>query len=269
MLIAIAAAALAFAAQPAGTPRQPRIMIPPMALDAEDWALRRVPGSCAVTVALSRGARLVLAYHGGQNLAVMNLADPALGLTAGSGGQALVRFGSFPEEAVEAQVLAIPTQAGTPVLALAAIRSTGRLRLLAEAGSITVSFGGHAPVTHAVPGAREGVRSLIACAEEARAALPEAERGPRVTLNSYFSTNDYPSAALRDHEQGTVRFWLGISAEGRVSDCHIIQSSGSRALDETTCRILRERGRYRPARNMRGQPIASFDGDYAVTWRLP
>lgn len=269
MLMLTVSAALALAAQPAGLPRQPRIMMPPMALDAEDWVLRRAPGSCAATVTLSGGARLVLAYHGGQNISAINLADPALGLTTGSGGQASVRFGSFPEESVEAQVLAIAAYPNAPVLALASTRSTGRLRLLSEAGSITIAFGGRPAVTHAVPGAREGVRSLIACAEEARAALPEAERGPRVSLNSYFSTNDYPMAAVRNHEEGTVRFWLEINAAGRVSDCHIIQSSGSRALDEATCRILRERGRYAPARNMRGQPIASFDGDYAVTWRLP
>jgi TonB family protein len=271
MLLAALALAIQAAPAPAATPApapRPPITLPPIDFDAPDWQLSRAPGSCAASVALSGGARLLIAYHGGQNLSFVNLIDPALALTAGSTGRALVRFGSFPEESVEARARSFEND-GTVMLGLAPSRNTGRLRGLAEAGSISIAYGGRPPVTHAVPGAREGVQRLLACAEEARAALPVAEQVPRAWLSSYFSVSDYPREAVLTRQQGTVRFWVKVSAEGRVTDCQIIQSSGTAALDEATCRIIRERARYEPVRNAQGQPVESFDGDYSITWRLP
>jgi TonB family protein len=264
-------AALAVAAQaatPAPAPAPPRITMPSISLDAPDWELRRARGSCATTVALSGGGRLILGYHGGQLLVFVGLVDPALGLTAGSSGDARVRFGPLPEEPMGARVQPL-TENGPLVLSLAPTRYTGRLRALAETGNVTIAYGGHAPVTYAVAGAREGVQRLLACGTEVRAALPPAEQLPRVALNTYFSTDDYPGEALRERQQGTVSFWVRISPEGRVSDCRIIQSSGSPSLDAATCRIIRERARYTPARDAQGRPAEAFDGDYAVTWRLP
>lgn len=267
-------AALALAAQPAtpptaATPRPP-IRLPAIALDAPDWALRRARGSCAATVTLSGGARLLVTYHGGQDLALLDLVDPALALPAGTNGVAILRFGALAEQRADAVVQTVTAEHGDiRILRLAPTRYSGRLRQLAETGSITVTFGNRPPVTHAVPGAREGVQALLACAEEARNALPEPERLQRASLASYFSSNDYPMSAVDAREQGTVRFWIEVSAEGRVTECHIVQSSGSAALDAATCRVMRERARYTPARDANGRPVASYDGDYTLTWRLP
>jgi TonB family protein len=218
-------------------------------------------------VALSGGARLLVTYHGGQNLAILDLVDPALGLTAGSTGPAILRFGALPEQRADAlaQTVTATNGANLLILRLAPSRYAGRLRQLAEAASITITFGNHPPVTHEVPGAREGVPALLACAEEARNALPEAERLQRASLGSYFSSADYPSSSVENREQGTVRFWIEVSAQGRVTDCHIVQSSGSAALDTATCRVMRERARYTPARDANGRPVASYDGDYSLT----
>lgn len=93
----------------------------------------------------------------------------------------------------------------------------------------------------------------------ARSALP---------LGRYLSPDDYPAAALRNNEQGTVAFTLAISPEGRVTNCAITQSSGSAALDSTTCRIMRSRARYNPARDARGVAIPGTDRA-RLTWQLP
>jgi len=90
----------------------------------------------------------------------------------------------------------------------------------------------------------------------------------RANLSSYFSADDYPAAALRNNQQGRVAFAITVSPEGRVSSCNITQSSGVAALDETTCRILRSRARYTPARDARGVAIAGRDQG-TVIWRLP
>ncbi|MBA3525824.1 MAG: TonB family protein [Sphingomonas sp.] len=55
--------------------------------------------------------------------------------------------------------------------------------------------------------------------------------------------------ALARREQGRVEFRLDVGENGRVTGCTITRSSGSRWLDSTTCRILRSRARYTPARN--------------------
>lgn len=82
----------------------------------------------------------------------------------------------------------------------------------------------------------------------------------------YFGADDYPRAALRNEEAGTVRFRIAIGPNGRVGDCTITGSSGSAALDGATCRILRARIRYAPARP--GAPVAGADLGW-VSYRLP
>jgi len=90
----------------------------------------------------------------------------------------------------------------------------------------------------------------------------------RANLNSYFSADDYPAAALRGNDQGTTGFSLTIGTNGRVEGCTVTASSGSAALDQATCRILRSRARYTPARDQNGNPTSGRDSG-RVTWRLP
>lgn len=90
----------------------------------------------------------------------------------------------------------------------------------------------------------------------------------RANLTSYFSDDDYPPSALRAEEQGTTGFRLTIGPDGRVSACEVTSSSGSSALDQATCRILRSRARYTPARDQSGNPTSGTD-QARVQWRLP
>jgi protein TonB len=90
----------------------------------------------------------------------------------------------------------------------------------------------------------------------------------RANLTSYFSDDDYPPSALRAEEQGTTGFRLTIGPDGRVSACEVTSSSGSSALDQATCRILRSRARYTPARDQNGNPTSGTD-QARVQWRLP
>src|SRR5688572_30802517 len=51
------------------------------------------------------------------------------------------------------------------------------------------------------------------------------------SLPRLFSTADYPSAAVRNGESGTVGMAVSIDREGRIRQCAIIASSGSASLD--------------------------------------
>ncbi|MEO7409993.1 MAG: energy transducer TonB [Sphingomicrobium sp.] len=80
--------------------------------------------------------------------------------------------------------------------------------------------------------------------------------------------DDYPAEAIRLGQQGTVRVRLKVSAEGRVMACSIIQSA-SPSLDRTTCRILSERARFRPATGTNGVAIESEFEAPPIHWVLP
>lgn len=92
-------------------------------------------------------------------------------------------------------------------------------------------------------------------------------RRVRANLNSYISMDDYPASALRANEQGTASVRLVIGPNGRVIDCLVTASSGSSALDQATCRIMRSRARYVPARDSQGNPTTGTDAG-RISWRL-
>jgi protein TonB len=67
---------------------------------------------------------------------------------------------------------------------------------------------------------------------------------------------DYPRSALEAEASGTVHLRFVVQPDGRVSGCRVTRSSGNRDLDFTTCRLIEQRFRYRPARDASGRPIA-------------
>jgi protein TonB len=90
----------------------------------------------------------------------------------------------------------------------------------------------------------------------------------RANLASLFSTEDYPASAIRAGESGTTGFRLEIGANGRVTNCTVTSSSGSSALDSATCRLLRSRARFTPARDSSNNPTTDTHSS-RIVWRLP
>jgi protein TonB len=78
---------------------------------------------------------------------------------------------------------------------------------------------------------------------------------------------DYPRAARDAGIQGDLTTRYVIGTDGRITDCRVVKSSGSALLDDTTCRLVMDRFRYRPARDANGRKVAevSFDDHH---WRL-
>jgi TonB family protein len=115
-----------------------------------------------------------------------------------------------------------------------------------------------------------GATQAAAGAESNRPGGTAADAPPQSLANlaSYVSDADYPVEAIRREEQGTVRFRLHITPEGRVGRCVIVETSGSPSLDETTCRIMTERARFTPARDSNGAAIAD-QIESRIKWVLP
>jgi len=68
---------------------------------------------------------------------------------------------------------------------------------------------------------------------------------------------DYPEAIGVAGVGGTVEVIFRVLADGSVTDCRIVESSGSRALDDTTCNLIERRYVYEPSRDESGRPVAS------------
>jgi protein TonB len=90
----------------------------------------------------------------------------------------------------------------------------------------------------------------------------------RANLASYVSDEDYPSNAVRNEEQGTTRFRLSVGPDGRVTECTVTGSSGSSALDATTCKLMKQRAKFTPARDNHGGTTSDTVAS-AIRWVLP
>ncbi|MGN6277925.1 MAG: energy transducer TonB [Sphingomonas sp.] len=84
---------------------------------------------------------------------------------------------------------------------------------------------------------------------------------------SWFDYNDYPIDAIRRGEQGRVAFTVAVDATGHPTKCRITTSSGSSALDDGTCAIIISKGRFQPAHDEDGKPIAG-NWSSATRWAL-
>lgn len=80
---------------------------------------------------------------------------------------------------------------------------------------------------------------------------------------------DYPAAASRARIGGEVEVRFTIQPTGRVTGCRVSRSSGDDALDTTTCRLIEERFRFKPATNTAGQAVASAYGWRQSWWLEP
>jgi protein TonB len=83
-----------------------------------------------------------------------------------------------------------------------------------------------------------------------------------------FSANDYPAVAQRRGESGSLRARLLIGTDGRVSGCQIVESSGHSSLDSATCRILKARAHFTPAKDGSGQATNDSYVTPPITWQL-
>lgn len=99
--------------------------------------------------------------------------------------------------------------------------------------------------------------------------LYSARRGEQTGADRRFdASDDFPSAALRNLEQGITGARYTIWTDGLVRDCYITKSSGSASLDYTTCALIQNRYRFKPAMDAKGKPIPITD-NVSIRWQYP
>jgi TonB family protein len=106
----------------------------------------------------------------------------------------------------------------------------------------------------------------VAAACYRTASQPEGPVPARLIAGS-ISNADYPPAAIAAGEQGTTAVRIMVGADGAVTGCDVEASSGSEALDTTSCALITERLRYAPARDAAGVATPSVVRT-RIAWRL-
>ena len=91
---------------------------------------------------------------------------------------------------------------------------------------------------------------------------------PKGKMQDLVTADDYPSASLRNNEEGVTRYRLDVGSDGKVVSCTVTGSSGHPALDDAACRLLTRRARFNPATNSSGEKVASV-WSASVKWVIP
>ncbi|GLT01381.1 hypothetical protein GCM10007897_27740 [Sphingobium jiangsuense] len=97
---------------------------------------------------------------------------------------------------------------------------------------------------------------------------PRVRAVPAESPGNWMQPEDYPAAILALRGEGTSAFRLYVDEKGAVQQCWITAGSGIEMLDRATCALMKERARFRPARNARGQAVRDVYQN-RVVWRLP
>ena len=77
-------------------------------------------------------------------------------------------------------------------------------------------------------------------------------------LSGRIKASDYPREASAARTEGSLSTEFTVGVDGRVTDCRVAVSSGSAVLDAATCRLIRERYHYAPARDTQGRAVADI-----------
>jgi protein TonB len=98
--------------------------------------------------------------------------------------------------------------------------------------------------------------------------IHEVRASPKGKMQDLVTSDDYPSASLRNNEEGVTKYRLDVGPDGKVVSCTVTGSSGHPALDDTACKLLQRRARFNPAKDTSGQAVAAvWPG--AVRWQIP
>lgn len=105
-------------------------------------------------------------------------------------------------------------------------------------------------------GLRNAIPALKECAKPLTKRSPDQipVKGPRLLKMPTISRDDFPRGAV---PSGPLSFKLTIGANGLPTDCSIVQSSGSAAMDNRVCALLKAGARFQPALNNSDQPVPS------------
>lgn len=90
---------------------------------------------------------------------------------------------------------------------------------------------------------------------------------PIVPVGTLIDYRDYSPEMVRNRIGGTTVVRLTVGTDGRVQTCVPLKKNVEEVLNRTTCRLITRRARFKPARDLDGNPVI---GGYLVsmTYRI-
>lgn len=86
----------------------------------------------------------------------------------------------------------------------------------------------------------------------------DSEATPPRQIRGRIRDSDYPEDLADAGIGGRVTVLFLVQTDGRVPECDVVGSSGIARLDALTCRLIRERFRFRPSRDGKGRPVPAL-----------
>jgi TonB family protein len=133
------------------------------------------------------------------------------------------------------------------------IEAAGRIQFRSEGLRLDLSLPALAPARAQLRACDSAILSRWGFAPEQQARVARYPTVEKLEIKD----SDYPIAAQKRGSIGDVNGYLMIGADGRASDCHVLNSSGWPALDSQTCQLMLQRAHYKPALDKTGQPMAA------------
>jgi len=76
---------------------------------------------------------------------------------------------------------------------------------------------------------------------------PPPPTPPVATTSHAVTADDYPPVSIRLQEQGKVGIKYTIAADGSVTECAVVGTSGKPRLDDAACKMVQKRWKFKPA----------------------
>jgi TonB family protein len=145
----------------------------------------------------------------------------------------------------------------------------------AKAEAISVRRGNRELLRIPLPGAATAVAAVRRCEDDMLRRWgvdPSVFRGlarrpEPIGIAGWLNNSDYPESALKRLTSGTSVVRVDVAADGKVTGCAIVLTSGSEDLDRATCTAALRRGRFRPAIDAGGKPVRTFT-IFPVRWQI-
>jgi Gram-negative bacterial TonB protein C-terminal len=91
---------------------------------------------------------------------------------------------------------------------------------------------------------------------------------PAENPGRWITTSDYPKAMAWDGQRALVEFRLNVGPDGKPTACYIQATTRPKEFDDAVCKSLMQRGKFEPALDAEGRPLASYWRS-RVTFDLP
>jgi protein TonB len=149
---------------------------------------------------------------------------------------------------------------------MAQARRAKSLRMTSKGGlDATVQLG-------SMPALMEGLQQcttdLMAYWNSGPAGAARIAEPAKADMGPLFTPSDFPLEAMQRRQEGSGQFLLLIDDQGKVAGCHLIKTSGIPVFDARACQVIRERGRFKPARDAAGRAVRSTLTTPPIVWRL-